>query len=214
MAIVKSGIAKGFSGKVGGLVFNQQADGTTTVQEVPDFSNTLRTIPQLSVWADGKILGVFLKTLKRFIAVAYHLEGKRLGCNANNALVPHLRHDALMGVYPNRSINYSKVLITKGDLPSPEDVTVTVTDYGLAFTWDNEIRIGGAHFSDQIMMLAYFPELDQVRYMTAGSQRHTGKDMLMLTGIKSGFIAEVYVSFITDNGDAISNSVYVGQINW
>jgi hypothetical protein len=214
MAIVTSGIAKGFSGKVGNLVFNQQADGTTTVQEVQDISNSPRSIAQLSVWEDGRICGVLTKNIKRFIDVGYALEAKRLEQNPNNAFSPQLWSEALTGEYPHRYLDYKKILVTKGVLPPPEDVTVTTNEFGLAFTWNPETNISGTHFSDQIMMLAYFPELEQARFTTGGAQRHIGKDMLMLTGIKQGYVAEVWVSFITDNHDQIANSVYIGQFNW
>jgi hypothetical protein len=39
MAIVKSGIAKGFSGTLGDHVFSQQPDGTTTVRSVSQASD-------------------------------------------------------------------------------------------------------------------------------------------------------------------------------
>jgi hypothetical protein len=215
MGIVKKGMAKGISGKVGGYVYSQQKDGTTTVSEVQDFSNRIFSIKQLSAQQDTKVCGDFLKVFKDFTEVGYALQAQKLGMNTNNAMKSHLQADALVGEYPNRFIDLTKVLVTKGSLPPPEDVTVEINDNGLAFTWNPEVNEEfGTHYSDQIAMVAYFPELGKLRHMPSGAQRHAGKDLLMLTGIEKGYVAEVYIAFMTNTKKGISDSVYLGQFNW
>lgn len=215
MGIVKKGMAKGISGKVGGYVYSQQKNGTTTVSEVQDFSDRVFTTKQLSAQQITKLCGDVLKAIKEFTEIGYALEAQKLGMNTNNAMVSHLRNDALIGEYPDQSIDFTKVLVTKGSLPPPEDVTVEINENGLAFTWNPKVNEEfGMHYSDQIAMLAYFPELEKIRHMPSGAQRHAGKDLLMLTGIEKGNVAEVYIAFMTNTRKGISNSIYLGQFNW
>lgn len=214
MAIVKGGIALGFSGKHGNTIFSQQKDGTTIARQVPVASQKPPTVKTLSTLGDTAICSGFLNPIKEFAQVGYELQCKIEKRNYYNSISSYVRLNAFTSVYPNRRIDFSKVLVTKGQMQLPEDATVTLTEFGLAFTWNTETEAKGIHYSDQVMMLAYFPELEKAKYMTAGAQRHQGKDLLVLNGIPHGHIAEIYISFISDNRKSISDSVYLGQLIW
>lgn len=213
MAIVKSGPYKGFSGTVDGLTYSIQPNGTTVVKRKNGKSRKAPTIGQEATKADTDIYSQFMKPFKEFALVGYDLEARAKGINHHNAMVQSNRKNSLQGIYPNRSIDYSKVLITKSSLPAAE-TAVTMTASGISFTWSTEIIPYRTHYSDQVIMLAYFPELNETRYITAGSQRHVGKDLLILDGIKKGYEAEVYISFVTDDRRNISNSIHLGQLIW
>jgi hypothetical protein len=152
--------------------------------------------------------------LKEFAKVGFELEAKSRKSNAYNAMTSHVRNNAFTGEYPEIAIDFSKVLITKGKMPPPQDAVVSLTESGLAFSWDPEIKVDGSHFSDQVVMMAYFPKLGQARFIAGGAQRYTGKDQLMLSGIKQGSAVEIYIAFIADNRQGISDSVYLGQLSW
>lgn len=214
MAIVKSGPYMGFSGTVDGITYSVQPNGTTVAKRKNGKSGKPSTIYQIAAQKDTDIFSQFMKPFKEFALVGYDLEAKAKGLSHHNAMVQCSRKNSLQGVYPNRSIDYSKVLITKGTLPAAAETAVTMTASGLAFTWSTEIIPYRTHYSDQVIMLAYFPELNETRYITAGSQRHAGKDLLILDGIKKGYGAEIYISFVTDDRRSISNSIHLGQLTW
>lgn len=214
MAIVKSGPFMGFSGTVGNITYSVQPDGTTVAKTKNGKSSTPPTIRQEATQADTDIFAQFMKPFKEFALVGYDLEAKAKRQNHNNVMVMANRKNSLQGVYPNRSVDASKVLITKGSLPVATETAVTMTASGLAYTWSTEILPDSTHYSDQVIMLAYFPELNEARYITAGSQRYLGKALLNLDGIKRGHTAEVYISFITDDRRNISNSIHLGQLTW
>ncbi|SDZ89345.1 DUF6266 family protein [Pedobacter hartonius] len=214
MGIVKSGIAQGFSGKVGNMVFSQHEDRETTVSLAPAPSTKAPTTDQLSTRQDTSVCTAFVRPLAEFAKIGFRLQGKLERQTGYNAMLSYVRKNALTGIYPNRIVDVSGVLMTRGNMRPPEDAAVQLTGSGLAFSWNPEIKVEGLHFSDQVVMMAYFPELKMARYMIGGAQRHAGKDVLMLTGIKQGYAAAVYLSFITDNREAISDSVYLGQFIW
>ena len=214
MAIVTSGPFVGFSGTVGGITFYQLPDGRTCAKKKNKKSTVPATALQLVIRADTAIVSKFLKPFEKFIEVGYQLEAKKAGQNAHNMIAKYIRLNALEGIYPNRKVNVSKVLMTYGKLPVAAETSVEITNEGLAFSWSTELVPQLSHYSDQVMMLAYFPELQESCYVVAGAQRFNGKDLLQLAGIKKGYSAEVYISFITNDHTGIADSVHLGQFNW
>jgi hypothetical protein len=214
MAIVTSGPYVGFSGTVDGFTYSQMADGRTSVKRKNSASKVPLTVSQISVQKDSDIFADFIKPLEDFIRVGYDLEANALKLNHHNAMVKSMRRNTLEGLYPHRYINYSKVLVTKGRLPMPETFNVELAQEGLSFTWSTELIPMRTHHSDQAMMLVYFPELMETVYKIGGAARHTGNDLLNLTGVEKGYTAEVYLSFIADDHTSIANSKYLGQLSW
>lgn len=214
MAIVKSGPYMGFSGTVDGITYSVQPNGTTVAKRKNGKSSKPPTTGQKATHADTNIYSKFMKAFDEFVLVGYDLEAKAKGQNHHNAMIIVNRKNSLRGVYPNRSIDFSKILITKGSLPVAAETAVTVTEAGLAYTWSTELIVDRTHHSDQVIMLAYFPGLNETRYITAGPQRYLGKGLLILDGIKKGHKAEIYISFITDDRRNISNSIHLGQLTW
>lgn len=213
MAKVKSGMFLGFSGTIHGMTFSQLADGTTSVREATTTTSSIpRSVAQLSATRDTVICSNFLGHIPYYIKVGYELETKP-GLNANN-IAAGLVRKAITGVYPDRKIDYSKVPLTRGKMPPPEDAAVTVTDIGFNFTWNPSVEKPGTHYSDQVMLMAYFPEIEKAVFVTGSAQRHRGSDLLVPNGIERGNVAEIYISFIANDRKSISNSVYLGQINW
>lgn len=213
MGKITSGPMLGVSGSFGGLTFSPQKDGTTNVSEKNKKSDIPLTSNQLSVLRDTEIFADFMKPLRAFVLVGYDLEAQIRRVNPYNAMVICTRKNAVQGIYPERRIDFSKALMTKGTLPVTE-ASAEITETGITFKWDTLLIPQNTHHSDQVIMLAYFPELKETRYVTAGAHRFKGNDTLPLAGIKKGNQFEVYISFITDDRRNISNSVYLGQLNW
>ena len=214
MAIVTSGPMVGFSGSVGGFTYYILPDGRTCVKRKNSKSSVPPTPLQIANRADTAMVSKFMKSFKEFISVGYQLEAKKNHQNPHNMMVRYIRKHAIEGVYPNRKINIAKVLVTNGKLPSAAETSVTVNEQGLTFKWSTELVRKLSHYSDQVMMLAYFPKIQETAYVLAGAQRHVGTDMLNLTGIKKGTAAEVYIAFITNDHTGISDSIYLGQYDW
>lgn len=74
---------------------------------------------------------------------------------------------------------------------------------------------------DQVMMLAYMPENKEAEYLDSGARRITGQDFLLI-GRNYGSVnlpelytyAEVYIVFVANDRDSITDSYYCGRINF
>lgn len=214
MGKVTGGVAMGFSGKVGDVIFSQHEGNETRVRSVPAPSTVPPTAKQLGNRQEIAVNSAFIRTVKDFVAIGFALEGKREKINGCNAATRYNRKNSFTGGYPERRIDFSKVLMTKGQMPAPAGAAVSRNEFGFIFTWDTADDERGVHYTDQVMLMAYFPELGKAEYLTSGSQRSRGTEILALGRIATGHIAEVYLSFIEDNRKSISDSVYLGQLSW
>lgn len=212
MAKVTGGEGMNFSGSVGAITYSQQPDGSTTAKKKQGPRTTPLTIPQLSVIQDTGLRSPFLRAVKDFIDVGFELQGKIDKMNTNNVGV-RLVNKAMAGEYPERRIDYSKVMLTKGKMETPQQAAVNLTESGVTCTWSTEMQ-KGEHYTDQIMIVAYFPDLKKAAFHTAGAQRHHGNEHLSLAGVPHGHSAEIYMSFIKNNRKGISDSIYLGQLIW
>lgn len=215
MAFVNSGPMVGFSGTINGVTYYQIPDGRTVAKP----KNKKRSVPatqnQTVITNDTRRCAEFMRPLKEFTRVGYDLEAKKKpGQNGYNCMVKELRTTALAGTGEERYIDFSRVLMTKGNMYQVAETTVERTEFGIDFNWNPELTDSTTHWSDQVMMIAYFPELGDARYISAGPQRHEGKATLQLKGVKKGYTAEIYISFVADDRSSISNSQYLGQLNW
>jgi len=212
MAKVISGLGMGLSGKLGNVIFSRQKDGTTTVRGYTKPVFGPATLKQLANQQVMRITSGFMKQVKGFIKTGYELAADRANQNFNNLMVSHLRREAMIGTYPDLDIDYSKLLLTRGKLQMAADTTVVRDEQGISFSWNPETPETGMHFTDRVMMMAYFTAIKRAVYTVYGVQRQYGADHLVLRDIPSGSIADVYISFIADDRKQISNSVYLGKL--
>ncbi|WP_316746921.1 DUF6266 family protein [Pedobacter gandavensis] len=161
-----------------------------------------------------KVTSKFLLTLKEFILVGYEADARRIKQHPiNQAFRYHWKH-ASTGNYPKIKIDFPKVLLSYGSMPLPKKVVISVVEKGFNFSWGSQKGLTGTHWSDQVMLVAYFPTLKRAAYKTAGATRDQGTDLLPIFDILHGVVAETYIAFISNDRKTISNSVYTGRVTW
>lgn len=169
---------------------------------------------QLAVMQKTKVTSGFLNSVLPYIKIGYGIEAQLQKLHPQNPAFVYHWHNALKGEYPHLEIDYQKVLLTKGILPKPEGVFASLVEDGLSFSWNPEVDQEPGHWTDQVMMIAYFPKTGKTQFVSAGANRHIGHDLLFLTYQKENAVMELYLSFISSRRDSISNSVYAGQLYW
>lgn len=169
---------------------------------------------QQAVRLRTKLVSAFLFPVKEFIEVGYEREAKRLKRLPQNPAFSYNWKHAVIGEFPKLKIDFAKVLLSYGTMPPPINLQVIASDKGLIFNWAPQEGVTGTHWSDQVMLLAYFPKLKKSAYMTAGASRYKGTDLLVVFDIEHGHFAETYIAFISNDRKSISKSVYVGKVRW
>ncbi|MGY0035126.1 DUF6266 family protein [Pedobacter sp. NJ-S-72] len=120
--------------------------------------------------------------------------------------------NAFTGVYPDQKIDFSKVLLSRGNLPVTNNIDVKLVDNRIEFTWDKTIATDRIKGSDRVMLLAYLPKENRAVSLIGGAERLEGGEHLIIPEYKQGIHMETYVSFVSADYKRISNSVYAGKI--
>ena len=157
------------------------------------------------------VVNRFLQPALPFIRLGFRFEAAGTNRNAYNEAVSYNKMNALQGEYPNISMDYSKVLVSKGSLPVAKQPQIERTEQGVLFTWDTS-NIPTEQNYDRAMLLVSYPEMGEMNYLPSGSMRIEGKDLVLVDWDYRNARMEAYISFVNPEGTKVSDSVYVGSI--
>lgn len=106
-----------------------------------------------------------------------------------------------------------------GDIVPPVNPVVTLNDGQLTFKWDVDPAWPKRITSDQVMVLAYYPNTLRATYAIGNCWKYQGETVLELlppakdhTGNPLDTTVETYLAFISNDRQRVSDSVYTGQI--
>lgn len=120
---------------------------------------------------------------------------------------------AVAGAYPDTHISYPDVLLSLGPLPAAENAAAAVNAAGnLFFSWTDNSGKGTAKANDQVILVAYFPELKQVIFSLQAANRADCQAVLS-TGTVHGYIAQTWMGFLSADESDAANSVYTGTVS-
>jgi len=211
MAILK-GYDDKFRGKLNGYTIydlNGQVIKRSVGVRVQPFSEL--QIANQRAMAD---MTAVLKPVKEFLEVGFEHEGRAARQSAYNKAYSINYHQAFTGDHPNKSIDFKKMVFSKGKMPQTKDLSATLDKLGILFTWNPDLTATSFKANDQVMFMVYFPERQFGVYQLSGVRRPAGEELLILPEANRPVVAETYISFISANHKAISNSTYVGQFIW
>ena len=120
--------------------------------------------------------------------------------------------NAFTGVYPDLAIDYSMVLLSRGDLPNAGlPAAASVTTGNLDFTWTDNSGKGKARGTDRAFVAAYCEERNYWIYQLDVADRIAGAYTLVVKDF-SGAPAFAYIGFISADGKEVSDTVYTGMV--
>lgn len=210
MGKISQGAFGGFSGKVGNLIGGSWK-GIDYMRIKPSSVANPRTEGQLDQRTKFAIVIGLLKTMIGFIRVGFKLYAVKM-TQFNSAMSYNLSN-AITGVYPDYSIDYSKVLFSRGNLTPAAGATVTSDTEGIIkFSWDDNSGFNNAKATDKALLLIYNADNKMSVYDTDGVERSIGTQNLEVPTEFSGDEVEAFIGFISADGDEIANSVYIGSV--
>ena len=219
MAILTGGINGGFSGKAGSYVGYYQ-HGKWIIRGLPQLSrkNKIGTLKQNLCRSKFKRMQYFLGPILSFIRIGFNLEAKKNGNTAHNSAKSW---NMLHGFDDNGELNYPDIRVSSGYLEGAADAHVESNDHELIFTWrDNSDYEGDSsqktrlHSMDQVMLLAYDVKHTQVYSINSGARRKDCREVLAINTAIPNQELHTWISFIADNRESISQSLYTGKITY
>jgi Family of unknown function (DUF6266) len=211
MGTIEKGILGGYSGKVGTTVGSSWKGKSVIRSRPPSKRRGKPTEPQLERQAKFALITAFLRPLTDFLNITYSKSAAALMTGFNKAF--SVNSEAVSGVYPAFTVDYTKILLSKGSLPNATTPAAASTVAGkLVYTWVDNSGISGAAISDLVYVAAYNDDLKHWIFIQNAATRNAATFTLDVTPF-SGKVAQTYIGFMTADRKKFSPSVYTGQIN-
>jgi len=182
-----------------------------------------RTIGEITSWTEPQyenqmrmgLTTAFLKPVKQFTDVGFRYCPKPKSTWGAYTMALSLNRKAITtGIYPDLDIDFSKAILSMGDLPVPKNAEVNLTDSIIKFSWSAELEHAKADESDRVMCVAYFPENGQALTVLSGAKRTEEEQTIVLPSFTEEMVIETYICYISEDRKRVSNSVYTGQLHW
>jgi hypothetical protein len=209
MARIEESMHGGFRGKVGKLVGGQW-NGIDYIRSIGKRSNAEATPNQLNHRSKMALAGNFARTIKQVVKVGFRDGAVRM--SGYNAAVRNLLKNAITGESPNYRIDYSKVMVCRGEgrgpigasASSPAAETVT-------FKWSTRDVSGAVKPTDKAMLVAYCEAFNVSAFTIQGPDRSTGTGSLEMPEF-SGQEVHTWLAFISADGKTVFESTYTGVV--
>jgi len=217
MGKLLKGVNGPFSGKVGTAVGYMWKD-LAVIRSRPKKRRKPFTEKELNQQDRFTLMNPFLVPVKdllniSFAHLAYRMTGYNKGFSYNVKA-------AILGIRPNLSIDYPRVLLSRGDLTKPEAAAVTPLSHtALQFAWMDNSGMGKAHDIDQVFVAVFSSEKKRWFYRLDVATRSAGSFTLEFDKVLldpspfAGKPLQTYIGFIAADGKDASDSVYTGTVN-
>ncbi|WP_291107761.1 DUF6266 family protein [Flavobacterium sp. UBA6195] len=210
MGTYNKGILGAFSGKVGPVV-GATWRGKEVMRSLPKKSNRLATTyqqQQRSKFAmTTEFLGGVQPVIKRYFGSNAGLKTRR------NQAMSYLMKEAIVFTDPNYEWDYTKVLISKGDLLGINNGAVIAgTGQNLNFSWTDNSGQGEAMATDKLVVVVYEPTSKATVYSLNAGSRSSGSATLELPNFLSGLEVQVWATFVSSNDALYATSLYLGAV--
>ena len=209
MGIIDRGILGGFSGKIGNVV-GARWRGKDIMRVVPRKSSKEPTIAQLEQRAKFTAATKFLNPIKPVLNVYYGVpQGDK--SRLNMALSYHIK-EAISGVYPSYTIDYSKVMFAKGNLLGLTGETLVLTVNELTISWENNSSQSNALATDELLVLIYNQNTDTIEIIESAVTRADAILVRPMLNLVPGQVLSVWAAFHRKADKLVSTSQYLGTV--
>ncbi|HEX3025509.1 MAG TPA: DUF6266 family protein [Chitinophagaceae bacterium] len=210
MGTINKGILGGFSGKVG-TVIGATWKGIDYMRSKSSKKPGNFSDAQLEQQAKFGLMMKFLRTFGVLLSTSFRDFAN--GITGPNAALAYNIRNAITGVYPAFTINYSLVLLSRGNLQNATSPAAAAGTAGkVNFSWTDNSGAGTAKATDQAILMVHCPAAGQTVYTVAGAARNAEAAQLDVTAF-SGKTVQTWIAFITEDGNDVSDSLFTGEVN-
>ncbi len=209
MGKIPQGILGSLSGKVGSIIGGSWK-GIDYIRIKPASVANPRTEGQVNQRNKFTITLEYLQATKDFIKIGYKSFATKK--TEFNAAMSYVLNNAVSGIAPNFTIDYSLALLSRGGLSGVLNGTTDLTNAGqVSFGWGDNSAEGNANATDKAMVLVYNPSKKESISILDGADRTVGSQVVTIPGTYAGDTVELFMAFVSADGTQVSNSVYLGS---
>jgi hypothetical protein len=210
MGKIKKGILGGFSGKVGTVV-GASWKGIAYMRSLPQKVRNPRTEPQRMQRSKFALSLNFLQPMNGLLRTGWKLQAQRQ--SPINAAMSYTINNAIIGSYPNYSIDPSKVYISRGALAPAVNASASAAQAAtVVFSWSDNSGTSTANKTDKVLLAVVNPEKSEA-VLDADSVRRS--DTTISVNVPADWIGSTvhaYMGFASEDGKEVANSVYLGSL--
>jgi hypothetical protein len=212
MATIEDSFFSNFRGRMGNFVFYPRK-GKQIMRQI-GISTKEPTEKQKKQRRGVGLSNKFVKGIRVFVNQGFELAAKGTNHTAFSLAQSVNSKRIIAGTYPDQTVDFSKALVTKGNLPLLRGAAVNVVEEGFEFVWDPHYETeAGEYWKDQVMLLVMHEDTFCSISTYAGAMRRNGRDLLHAVGLQAGNY-HVYISILADDRKRISDSIYLGAVQW
>lgn len=211
MARTKGGVFGPANGKIGPVVYyNLKGQSVARINGQKPPVTAAVTIVQNSRMS---VLMEFFGHVKSFIKAGFKNEAAGTIYHYHNLATSYNMVNGMTETDGVVSLQYDRLLLSRGTGLVAQNPEVRPDDTGITFSWDVDPECSWESKQDQVMMLAWFPDIKEAVSNVAGATRKAGSDHLDLPSSLRLSRIEIYIAFVSEDRESISNSLYLGRIN-
>jgi len=211
MGKYSQGILGAFSGKVGTVVGASWRGIKYMRSLAAKRGNSRASEKQLEQQARFALIAGFLRPVKPLLELGF--KSYAVGKTGYNSASSYNLKNALTGQIPNLQIDYSMVLVSRGDLVGAKSLSVSsATATQLDIVWQDNSGQAKAKPEDQLIVAVFFPALGEAAYVIGAVERQEESFVYELPAEYSGETAEVYISWVSADEKEVATSVHAGSV--
>lgn len=209
MGKISQGILGGLSGKVGNIIGGSWK-GIDYIRIKPSSVANPRTVGQVNQRTKFSSVLEFLQPNKEFLRIGY--KNYAVKRTEFNSAMSYLLNNAITGIAPDFTVDYSNALLSRGSLSGVLNGTTLTTIPGqVDFNWDDNSDEGNANTTDKAMVLVYNPSKKESIYILDGALRTAETQSISIPNTYAGDTIEMFMAFVSADGSQVSNSIYLGS---
>jgi len=211
MGIIRNGGNGAFSGKAGSFIGSNWKN-VSYIKGIPKLSTKPATEKQRQQRSKFMLVMAFLGPIKEIIRIGFKGQEKQRASGFNLA-VQHALNFAVIGDYPNYSIDRSKILMAKGTLTMPTSVVLSSpVTAKVHIAYSNTVNDLTAFAGDQLVVVLYCEEIDMFMPYLGVATRSEGEVLLDVPTEFVGKEVEVNLFFTEQNSSRCSISILAGAV--
>ena len=210
MALYQKGILGSFSGKVGHVI-GARWRGKNVMRSLPHKSRKPASQAQLEQRAKFALVSKFFNPIKAVLNAYYGQEQGPLS-RLNLAMSYHLK-EAVVGTYPVYSLDFSKLIFSKGALLGFEGLNLVLDNQELQFSWLDNSGRSNAEATDQMLLLLYNEQKNLLSFFDGVAVRSAASFTHSLATLAVGETLHVWVALRSENAKLVSTSDYLGSFS-
>nr|WP_321450817.1 DUF6266 family protein [uncultured Carboxylicivirga sp.] len=204
MARYKS-INEGSSGRIGNVV-TYQMYGKSYMRSLPGQYRDRKSEAQLAQRQKMQLINDFLGPYKDVLRITFVKEA--IGRSAYMAAKSYNMLYAIVGEYPNQIIDYSKAIVSKGNVLLPKEAKVTKVQEGLLFEWELDDQ---ADPFDTLLVIANIRGQYNTHFKFTGVERREGSFLWKWDGMGTEKY-DIWLVFRDYMERGFSDSLWLGYL--